>query len=70
MSEVYDEETAELQSNKSSRHPIFSVSGLEPGRAWKILIYAANIKGRSDAVMLDAFTLKVAEKQTGKIRKY
>lgn len=32
-------------------------------------IYAANSKGRSEAVLLEGFTLKAAEKQTGKHKK-
>lgn len=43
------------------------MSGLDPGKELKMVIYAANSKGRSDPVLLEGFTLKVAEKQTGKI---
>jgi hypothetical protein len=31
----------------------------------KMLVYAANSKGKSDPVIVEGFTLKVAEKQTG-----
>jgi hypothetical protein len=31
----------------------------------KIYIYAVNMRGKSDAILLEAFTLKAAEKQTG-----
>jgi hypothetical protein len=31
----------------------------------KMLVYAANPKGKSDPVVVEGFTLKVAEKQTG-----
>jgi hypothetical protein len=31
----------------------------------KMLVYAANSKGKSDPVGVEGFTLKVAEKQTG-----
>lgn len=57
-----------LQANISSKYPVFTVSGLDSGKLLKIIIYAINVKGRSDSVMLEAFTLKAAEKQTGKKR--
>lgn len=31
-----------------------------------MIVYAANVKGRSEAILLEGFTLKIAEKQTGK----
>ena len=51
--------------------PFFSaqVSGLNSGRALKITIYAANANGRSSNIVLEGFTLKVAELQLGKPRK-
>ena len=42
------------------------VSGLNSGRGLKITIYAANSNGRSRNVVLEGFTLKVAELQVGK----
>lgn len=56
-----------LQANISSKYPVFTVSGLDSGKLLKIIIYAINVKGRSDSVLLEAFTLKAAEKQTGKL---
>lgn len=35
----------------------------------KINIYAVNIKGRSESTLLESYTLKAAEKQTGKFLK-
>lgn len=46
--------------------PIFEVPGLEPGRNYKLLLYAVNAKGRSDPVVLEPVTLKgVAMYTTG-----
>ena len=45
------------------------VSGLNSGRGLKITIYAANANGRSSNIVLEGFTLKVAELQLGKPKK-
>lgn len=66
--EIFDQQTGLLQANISSKYPVFTVSGLDAGKTLKIIIYAINVKGRSDSVLLEAFTLKAAEKQTGKLR--
>lgn len=66
LMETFDQHTGVLQANVSSKFPIFNVGGLDADRLLKILIYAVNVKGRSEAVVLEAYTLKVAEKQTGK----
>lgn len=63
--EIYDQETGLMQANISSKFPIFSVSGLNSGRLLKIFICAVNVKGRSESVVVEGFTLKAAEKQTG-----
>ncbi|CRK98676.1 CLUMA_CG011994, isoform A [Clunio marinus] len=63
--EIFDQHTNMLQANISSKYPVFTVSGLDSGKFLKIVIYAINVKGRSDSVLLEAFTLKAAEKQTG-----
>lgn len=65
--EIFDQQTNMLQANISSKYPVFTVSGLDSGKLLKIIIYAINVKGRSDSVILEAFTLKAAEKQTGKL---
>ncbi|KRT85296.1 Immunoglobulin, partial [Oryctes borbonicus] len=62
--EVYDEQTDILQANVSATFPLFTISGLESGKILKMIVYAANAKGRSEAVLLEGFTLKMAEKQT------
>ncbi|KAL1513913.1 hypothetical protein ABEB36_003251 [Hypothenemus hampei] len=62
--EVYDGKTGTIQANVSSKFPLFIVSGLDPGKELKMVIYAANGKGRSEPVLLEGFTLKTAEKQT------
>jgi hypothetical protein len=64
--EIFDQQTNVLQANISSKYPVFTVNGLDSGKMLKIIIYAINMKGRSDSVLLEAYTLKAAEKQTGK----
>lgn len=63
--EIFDQQTGMLQANVSSKLPIFTVGGLDAGRMLKIRIFSANVKGTSEYVVLEAFTLKAAEKQTG-----
>lgn len=63
--EVYDEQTELLQANVSSKFPVFTANGLEPGRMLKMIVYSANAKGRSEPILLEGYTLKIAEKQTG-----
>lgn len=66
--EIFDQQTNVLQANISSKYPIFTVNGLDPDKMVKIIIYAINMKGRSDFVMLEASTLKAVEREsrTGK----
>jgi hypothetical protein len=66
--EVFDMQTGMLQANISSKFPLFSVTGLGPGMVLKMLVYAANSKGKSEPAIVEGFTLKVAEKQTGEPR--
>ncbi|XP_011639575.1 nephrin, partial [Pogonomyrmex barbatus] len=64
--EVFDQHTGILQANVTSReNAAFTVQGLEPGRVLNMILYAVNARGRSDPALLEGFTLKVAEKQTG-----
>ncbi|XP_055634934.1 hemicentin-1 isoform X2 [Toxorhynchites rutilus septentrionalis] len=63
--EIYDQQTHMLLANVSSRIPIFTVGGLDSGRLLKIVIYATNMRGRSEPIVMNAYTLKPAEKQTG-----
>ncbi|RZF48181.1 hypothetical protein LSTR_LSTR013805 [Laodelphax striatellus] len=63
--EVYQLQTNLLLENKTSSLPSFVVGNLAPGQLLKMIIYATNSKGRSDQILMEGFTLKVAEKQTG-----
>ncbi|XP_049786325.1 nephrin-like [Schistocerca cancellata] len=63
--EVADVAGGLVLANLSSRAPLFTVDGLAPGQALRLSVYAANSKGRSDAVHFEGATLKAAEKQTG-----
>ncbi|XP_052863238.1 contactin-4 [Anopheles cruzii] len=63
--EIYDQQTHALLANVSSKIPIFTVNGLDAGLLLKIVIYATNMRGRSEPILLQAYTLKAAEKQTG-----
>lgn len=63
--EIYDQQTHAIMANATSRIPIFNVGGLDSGRLLKIVIYATNMRGRSEAILMNAYTLKPAEKQTG-----
>lgn len=65
--EIFDQITGLLQANVSNKYPMFTVGGLDAGKLLKINIFAANGKGKSDTVTMEAFTLKAAEKQTGMI---
>uniref|UniRef100_A0A182II24 Ig-like domain-containing protein n=1 Tax=Anopheles arabiensis TaxID=7173 RepID=A0A182II24_ANOAR len=63
--EIYDLQSHALLANVSSKLPIFTVNGLDAGLLLKIVIYATNMRGRSEPILLQAYTLKAAEKQTG-----
>lgn len=65
--EVFDQETGFLQANVTRNNPQFTVQGLEPGKVLNMMLFAVNSKGRSEPILLEGFTLKVAEKQTGKL---
>ncbi|CAH1987508.1 unnamed protein product, partial [Acanthoscelides obtectus] len=45
--------------------PAFSVAGLEPGRAYRIALYAVNAKGRSEPTLIDPVTFKGVAKLQG-----
>ena len=63
--EVLDFQTHAVVKNFSQSKPIFDVRNLDPGASFILRVYAANNKGRSDTQVLQASTLKAAEKQTG-----
>ncbi|XP_017758029.1 PREDICTED: hemicentin-2-like [Eufriesea mexicana] len=64
--EVYSEENVypvdTIYLNHTERFslsgPVFVVPGLEPGRKYRLHLYAVNAKGRSDPVVLEPVTLK------------
>lgn len=64
--EIIDQQTGMLIANLSSLQPAFAVSGLDSERLLKIAVMAVNSKGVSDRVILEAQTLKAAEKRMGK----
>lgn len=68
MMEIYDQHSGILQANISAKFALFSVSGLDAGRLFRIYIYAANGRGRSEPVPVDGYTLKAVEKQTGEYK--
>ncbi|XP_058988290.1 uncharacterized protein LOC101894825 [Musca domestica] len=68
--EIFDQQTATLQANISSKYPVISVNGLDSGRFFKMFMYAVNVRGRSEPVLLEGYTLKAAEKQTVALTSY
>lgn len=66
LMEIYDQNSGILQANISAKFAMFSITGLDAGHLFRIYIYAANGRGRSEATVVDGYTLKAAEKQTGK----
>lgn len=63
--EIFDQHNGQLQANISSKYPLLSVTGLDSGRLFRIFVYGVNLRGRSEAVQVEGYTLKAAEKQTG-----
>ncbi|XP_020707097.2 nephrin-like isoform X6 [Athalia rosae] len=53
-----------LVYNYTSKTPIFSVGGLDPGSTYHVTLFASNSKGRSDRVRLKATTLNLPERRT------
>lgn len=45
--------------------PLFYAENLEPGASYRIMLYAVNAKGRSDATVIDTVTFKGVAKFTG-----
>ena len=52
-------------ANVSSPRPVFMITGLNPGRDLRLLVFATNKNGRSDPTVLEGFTTKVAQLQVG-----
>lgn len=68
--EVYDRHGQSLVGNVTADHPAFVVGNLPSGLGFDISVYAYNRRGPSDPVQLHSYTLKLAEKQTGTLKKY
>jgi hypothetical protein len=49
------------------RTPFFEFKSLDSGLGYDVVVVAYNKKGRSNPVVLQAFTVKHPEKQTGEI---
>ncbi|EFX71288.1 hypothetical protein DAPPUDRAFT_60346 [Daphnia pulex] len=64
--EIFDTQSAVLLYNKSGRYPHLRVGNLESGIKLFIQVSAFNQRGRSPLVPLEAYTIKIADKQTGK----
>lgn len=64
--EIFDTQSAVLLYNKSGRYPHLRVGNLESGLKLFIQVSAFNQRGRSALVPLEAYTVKIADKQTGK----
>ncbi|XP_052899973.1 hemicentin-1 [Anopheles moucheti] len=56
-----------LVRNLSLQHPPvqFFIDNLEPGSSYRIILFAANAKGRSEPVIIDDITFKGVAKYTG-----
>ncbi|XP_066592844.1 neural cell adhesion molecule 2-like isoform X2 [Prorops nasuta] len=61
--EVRESNSQELRANMTSHTPSFSVTNLESGALYHACIYAFNDKGRSEAMVVQAGTLRLPEKQ-------
>ena len=70
MLEVIDVMSGMVLANVSSPRPAFMISGLNPGRDLRLLVFALNNNGRSDPTVLEGFTTKVAQLQVGQYYKY
>ncbi|XP_017093812.1 protein turtle homolog B isoform X2 [Drosophila bipectinata] len=62
--EVYANGTTRYPKISKSKRPYFEVSGLVPGMGYNVFLIAHNSKGRSNATILQVYTLKDPEKQT------
>lgn len=63
--EIWDFHSQHVIRNLTNHRPVFNVPRLEQGASYIVRIYAVNSKGRSEVQVLQASTLKAAEKQTG-----
>ncbi|XP_055525427.1 hemicentin-1 [Wyeomyia smithii] len=65
--ELVEVPTSRLVRNLSLQHPPvqFFLDNLEPGTSYRIILFAANAKGRSEPVIVDDITFKGVAKYTG-----
>ena len=63
--EVVDGLSGLVLANVSTVSPQFTVTGLNPGREVRLVIFAENSSGRSGVVELEVYTTKVAQLQVG-----
>lgn len=66
MLEVIDVNSAITLANVSNPRPVFIITGLNPGRDLRLMVFAINKNGRSKPTILEGFTTKVAQLQVGK----
>ena len=65
MLEVIDVNSAITLANVSSPRPVFIITGLNPGRDLRLMVFSVNKNGRSKPTVLEGFTTKVAQLQVG-----
>ncbi|XP_050294680.1 hemicentin-1 isoform X2 [Anthonomus grandis grandis] len=71
LTQSFEMEILELPGLRSKynlttyKAPVFVAEGLDPGTSYRIVLYAANKKGRSDATVIDPVTFKGVAKLQG-----
>lgn len=61
--EVREVGSLAVAANLTSPLPRFTVHGLDPGQDYQASVFAYNVKGRSEPVVLQTTTLRLPEKQ-------
>ena len=64
--EVFTHPEHQLLVNITARSPKLLARGLPAGSSLFLRVYASTIKGRSRSVTFEGYTLRMADKQTGK----
>ncbi|CAG7830535.1 unnamed protein product [Allacma fusca] len=62
--EVWDLKNRSIRRNLSAETPNFMLKGLLPGSWLRLILYAVNSHGKSDAVIIETVVAGDAEKQT------
>ena len=65
MLEVIDVVSEIMLANVTNVQPVFIITGLNPGRDLRLVVFAINKNGRSEATVMEGFTTKVAQLQVG-----